>query len=81
MKKIIIRFLTGVTYYWGCIWYQKKYLVGKNFNRNYISCGWKWILKYWFPQKILGYGRNIPFPVPKNVTYSNAKNIFLIRII
>lgn len=75
MKKIIIRILTGITYIWGCIWYDKKYLVGENFNRNSLSGGWKWILKYWFPQKVLGYARHVPFPVPRGVTFGNSKNI------
>jgi acetyltransferase-like isoleucine patch superfamily enzyme len=75
MKKIIIRIFTKITLLWGSIWYDKKYFVGKNFNRNHLSIGWKWILKYWFPQKILGYGRNIPFPVPRGVIFSNPKNI------
>ena len=73
MKKIIIRLLTGLTYIWGCIWYDKKYLTGKNFNRDSLSGGWKWILKYWFPQKILGYARNVPFPIPRGVTIGNPK--------
>lgn len=75
MKKLIVRILTGVIYFWGCIWYDKKYLVGQNFNRNCLSDGWKWILKYWFPQKVLGYGRNIPFPIPRGVLIGNVKNI------
>ena len=75
MKKIIIRILTGITYLWGCIWYDKKYLIGNNFNRDSLSGGWKWIIKYWFPQKVLGYGRNIPFPIPRGVIIGNIENI------
>lgn len=75
MKKIIVRFLTGIVYFWGCIWYDKKYFVGKNFDRNSISGGWKWILKYWFPQKVLRRNAHVPFPVPSYVQYSNPKNI------
>lgn len=62
-------------YWWGCIWYDKKYLRGENFNKNSLSIGWIWILKYWFPQKILGYARDVPFPIPRGVTIGNAKNI------
>lgn len=75
MKKIFIRVLTEIIYLWGCIWYDKKYLVGQNFNKNILSCGWKWILKYWFPQKVLGYARNVPFPIPRGVIIGNANNI------
>lgn len=75
MKKIIIRILTGITYFWGSIWYDKKYLKGRNFNRNSLSGGWKWILKYWFPQKVLGYAREVPFPVPRGVLFANPNNI------
>ena len=69
------RMLTGIVYLWGIIWYEKKYLVGENFNRNSLSGGWKWIIKYWFPQKVIGYGRHIPFPVPRGVMISNPQNI------
>lgn len=71
MKKILIKAI----YIWGTIWYDKKYLVGSNFSKENLSIGWIWILKYWFPQKILGYGRQIPFPIPRNVHIANAKNI------
>lgn len=75
MKKLITRFITGIIYIWGIIWYDKKYLVGNNFNRNSLSGGWKWIVKYWFPQKVLGYAREIPFPIPRGVIIGNVKNI------
>ena len=75
MKKIVIRILTGITYLWGCIWYDKKYLVGNNFNRDSLSGGWKWILKYFFSQKVLGYARHVPFPIPRGVIITNPQNI------
>lgn len=75
MRKIFIRFLTGIMYFWGSLWYDKKYLQGKNFNRNSLSGGWKWILKYWFGQKILRYNANVRFPVPRTVQFSNPDNI------
>ena len=75
MKKGLVRFLTSLVYYWGCLFYDKKYLTGKNFNRDSLSGGWKWILKYWFPQKILGYARQVPFPIPRGVSFANSQNI------
>lgn len=71
LKKILIKFI----YLWGCVWYDKKYLVGSNFLKDKFSIGWKWILKYWFPQKVLGYARNIPFPIPRGVNIANINNI------
>ena len=75
MKRIIIKCVIKIIYLWGCIWYDKKYLTGFYFSKTHFTKGWKWILKYWFGQKVLGYGRNIPFPVPRNVLYANPKNI------
>ena len=75
MKRLFIRFVIKIIYFWGILWYDKKYLKGKYFNKEHFSRGWKWILKYWFGQKVLGYGRNIPFPIPKGVLISNPKNI------
>jgi len=71
LKKILIKTI----YAWGCLWYDKKYLVGENFDRKNFSVGWKWILKYWFPQKVLGYARNVPFPIPRGVIIGNSKNL------
>lgn len=67
MKRILVKAIISLIYFWGCIWYDKKYLTGIYFNRNHFSEGWKWILKYWFPQKILGYARHIKFPIPRGV--------------
>lgn len=75
MKKIIVRIFTGIIYLWGKLWYDKKYLVGSNFDSYHFSRGWKWILKYWFPQKILGYAREVPFPVPRGISFVNPRNI------
>lgn len=75
MKKIIVRGIIKLIYLWGCIWYDKKYLVGKNFNKEHFSIGWKWILKYWFKQKILRYNVEVKFPVPPTTQYSNPQNI------
>lgn len=44
-------------------------------KKNNLSIGWKWILRYWFPQKVLGYARKIPFPIPRNVCISNPKEL------
>ena len=75
LKKIAKKIIVKMIYLWGSIWYDKKYLVGKNFRMDTLSIGWKWVMKYWFPQKVLGYAREVPFPVPKNVTFSNVSNI------
>lgn len=75
MKRIIVKCLVKIIYLWGCLWYDKKYLIGYYFNKEHFSKGWTWILKYWFEQKVLGYGRNIPFPIPRGVIISNPKNI------
>jgi len=75
MKKRIVKTLTLMIYFWGCIWYDKKYLKGVNFNRSCFSIGWKWILRYWFGQKIIGYARDVPFPIPRGTTIVNPKNI------
>lgn len=72
LKKIIIK----IIYLWGTIWYDKKYLTGVNFNMEHFSIGWKWILKYWFGQKVLGYAKNINFPIPYGVTITFSEKVF-----
>lgn len=75
MRRILVKFIIKLIYIWGCIWYDKNYLKGQYFNKEHFSKGWQWILKYWFGQKVLGYTRNVPFPVPRGVLFSNPKNI------
>ncbi len=69
VKALILPWLRWISY----IFFQKKYLQGKYFDKGLI--GWKWVLKgIWF-QKILGFNRKIPFPCHPNITISNYKNI------
>lgn len=74
--KRIIYLLTGVIYLFALLFYDKKYLNGKNFDRYHFSIGWKWILRYFFPQKILRNNSHVPFPVPSTVMIANPQNIF-----
>lgn len=57
------------------MWYDKKYLVGKYFNRWHYSIGWKWIVRYWFGQKVMGKNRHVPWPVPPHVCIAAPENI------
>lgn len=75
MKKVFVKIIVKLIYLWGCIWYNKKYLKGIYFDKEHFSDGWNWILKYWFPQKVLGYARNIPFPIPRGVKIVCPNNI------
>ncbi len=75
LKRCIKYLLISIIYMWGCLCYDKKYLVGKYFNRYHFSKGWTWILKYWFSQKILRNNADIPFPVPSYTAIANVNNI------
>ena len=44
----------SLIYALGCLCYDKKYLVGRYFDRWHFTLGWRWILYYWFGQKVLG---------------------------
>lgn len=67
-------FVTPI-YLLGCLCYDKKYLIGRHFNRWHFSSGWQWILRYWFWQKILGYNRHVPWPVSPNIRVAVPENI------
>lgn len=75
MKRIIVKILVKIIYLWGSIWYDNKYFKGKFFNKDHFSIGWKWILKYWFKQKVLGYAKEVPFPIPNTISISAPQNI------
>lgn len=58
----------------GRLLYNGKYFKGRHFSRWY-SIGWKWVTRGIFFQKILGYNRNVPFPVSEKIFIGNYKNI------
>lgn len=78
IKKIIkpiLPYLITLIYWWGCLWYDKQYLTGKHFDRKRFTVGWRWILRYWFGQKILGNNRHLPWPAPPSVSVAVPQNI------
>lgn len=59
----------------GCIFYESKYLKGKEFSGYKYTNGWRWVMENFFVQKILGYQRHIPFPVSFRMQIMNWENI------
>lgn len=56
------------------LFYSKKYLQGKYFQKNNIQ-GYKWAWKNIWGQKILGYNKQIPWPVSFRTEVGNKDNI------
>ncbi|MCA9836456.1 MAG: acyltransferase [Trueperaceae bacterium] len=53
--------------------YDRRYLTGKHFLPG--QQGWRWVAKgIWF-QKILGFNRNVPWPIHPNFLVSDPKNL------
>ena len=75
MKRLIVRCVVTLVYGLGCLCYDKKYLTGRYFDRNHFTVGWKWILQYWFGQKIMRKNAHVPWPVPPHVIISVPQNI------
>ena len=67
-KKIIAQFIAVV-------FYKKKYLQGELFHPYKYSAGWKYVMRNFFPQKILGIQRHIPFPCSPQMQLLNIENI------
>lgn len=65
-------FLAG--YLIGHLFYDGKYLTGRHFLAWHYSPGWQWVLRYWFPQKVLGYNRQVPWPVPPWAAVTYPRN-------
>ncbi len=59
----------------GYLFYDPKYLKGKEFSRYHFSNGWRWVLQNVFMQKIVGCQRHIPFPVSFRSQFMNWENI------
>ena len=75
LRRTFVWLLVSCIYLWGCLWYDKKYLVGVHFERRHFTKGWKWILQYWFGQKVLGKNRHVPWPCPPSVHIAVPQNI------
>nr|WP_300841052.1 DapH/DapD/GlmU-related protein [uncultured Acetatifactor sp.] len=55
--------------------YEKKYLTGKYFQ-NACDVGWRWVMKGLFFQKVLGFNRDVPWPVSCRCSVGFPQNIF-----
>lgn len=55
----------------GYIFYNPRYLKGKEFSSYKYTNGWRWVMECFFIQKIIGYQRHIPFPVSFRSQFMN----------
>jgi len=74
MKKIMKKIYIGLSKLILPIFYNKKYLQGKHFSDGNII-GYQWAWRSIFMQKVLGYNRNIPWPVSFRSVIGNKDNI------
>lgn len=75
IRRLLVYLFICPIYWFSCLMYDKKYLIGSLFARDHFSIGWKWVLKYWYVQKVKGINRHVPFPVPPWVKIANAENL------
>lgn len=68
LKKLIAQCIGG-------IFYKRKYLKGKEFSKYKYTNGWRYVVRNFFPQKILGIQRHIPFPCDTHMKLLNWENI------
>lgn len=59
----------------GLLFYDYKYLRGKEFSSYKYTNGWRWVMENFFIQKIVGYQRHIPYPVSFRMQVMNWENI------
>ena len=59
----------------GLVFYDYKYLRGKEFSSYKYTNGWRWVMENFFIQKIVGYQRHIPYPVSFRMQVMNWENI------
>lgn len=60
----------------GILFYDSKYLKGKEFSSYKYTNGWRWVMENFFIQKIIGYQRHIPYPVSFRMQVMNWENIY-----
>jgi acetyltransferase-like isoleucine patch superfamily enzyme len=74
LKSFLKRIYILIHKYTFGLFYDSKYLKGKNFDNSMV--GWKWVKRCFFAQKILGDNRHIPWPCSSNIVVSNPNRIF-----
>ena len=72
IRRLLVYLFICPIYWFSCLMYDKKYLIGSLFARDHFSIGWKWVLKYWYVQKVKGIN---PFIVNNLLILPNALNI------
>lgn len=73
IKINLFKFLSPFAKLFLSLFYKKKYLTGKYFEKS--IAGYNWCFKAIFRQKILGFNKNIPWPVSPFIVISNPNNI------
>jgi acetyltransferase-like isoleucine patch superfamily enzyme len=72
-KKIIFRYSLPLMKTFASVFFNKKYLQGKYFDKSLM--GWRWVWRSLVWQKIFGFNRHVPWPVSPFITISNPENI------
>lgn len=67
--------LVFLIYCLGCLCYDKRYLRGRYFDRKHFTVGWRWILRYWFGQKVMRKNGHVPWPVPPHTLVACPQNV------
>ena len=75
IRRPLVWLFISLIYALGCLCYDKKYLVGRHFDRWHFTQGWRWILYYWFGQKVLGKNGHVPWPIPPYASVIGPENI------
>lgn len=73
-KRIVWLLIAPLGMLVGPIFFDRKYLRGKHFDRGEVS-GWRWVWRSLFLQKLFGFNRAIRFPVSPFIRVSNSRNI------
>lgn len=75
MRRKLIRIYIFILYHFLCLFYEKKYLQGRLFNKSEYTQGWRYAKKYWFNQRIRGVNKHIPWPCDPTTKVTDPENI------
>lgn len=74
MKILIKRVIIGILRKIASIWLNPKYLHGKNYDDVFV--GWKWVLRSFFFQYLLGINKHVPWPLSPSSAVDEPDNLF-----
>jgi acetyltransferase-like isoleucine patch superfamily enzyme len=74
LKFFYVNLFNPILKFFFSFFFDKNRLTGKYFDGSYI--GWKWVVRSFITQRILGINKNVSWPVSSKIAIDNPEGIY-----